>query len=205
MAVIYLLTNNITNKQYVGFTTDYNRRMNFHKSHYADTHISHSIGKYGWSNFSNEIIYENEDSEYTLNIKESEFIAKYDTFNNGYNLTTGGEGCIGFKHSKQEIENMRNRVIGENNPNHKSKGRLNPMMGKTHTQKSIDKMRENRKGLTMGENNPMYGKGYLISGSKNSNAKKVTMNGVKYGCMLECSEKTGLSLYKIRKYINSIN
>ena len=94
MGYIYKITNLINNKAYIGQTsTSLSARINKHfskaKTQNNLTGIDAAIKKYGKENFLVEKICEcpNED----LDIQEKYYIAKYNTFNNGYNLTIGGK------------------------------------------------------------------------------------------------------------------
>ena len=94
-ATIYLVTNTINGKQYVGYTIDLEKRLSSHKSADTDTHFYRAIRKYGWENFDVDVIFEHDDEKWTLAVMEPHFIAWYDTYHNGYNLTEGGEGALG--------------------------------------------------------------------------------------------------------------
>lgn len=87
---IYLITNTISLNQYVGLTTrGIEKRFKEHSR--ANSTIGNAIRKYGEDVFTIEIIKECKD--YADLIKsECEMIAKYDTYRNGYNNTTGGDG-----------------------------------------------------------------------------------------------------------------
>lgn len=98
MADIYLITNLINGKQYVGQTI--HGYMNRWKSHcwYADHPdncneyvqvIDLAIKKYGKQNFKVELLESVPVSE--KDAKEIEYIAKYNTLYTGYNLTAGGD------------------------------------------------------------------------------------------------------------------
>lgn len=94
MGFIYKIINKVNNKIYIGQTiTTINTRMNKHYSQANSnkniTGIDAAIRKYGKENFIVEQICEcpNED----LDEQERYYISKYDSFNNGYNLTTGGQ------------------------------------------------------------------------------------------------------------------
>ncbi len=50
---------------------------------------------------------------------EQQYIWLYDSYNNGYNLTLGGEGLGGIKFTEEQLEKKRQRVIGEKNPQSK--------------------------------------------------------------------------------------
>ena len=108
-----------------------------------------------------EILYDNLTEQQALDL-EKETIYNL-VFNEGYgididgyrkpneikhlcNATFGGEGTSGYKHT----EEWKRNNSGENHP----------MFGKHHSEESRKKTSEALKG----ENNPFYGKGYLISG-----------------------------------------
>ena len=104
MKYIYVMTNRINGKKYVGQTNNFNLRMNGHKSDAFNPHshsynypLSRAIRKYGWENFDNRIIEEindEEDFKY-VDSREKFFIQYYNSMKskNGYNITTGGAGC----------------------------------------------------------------------------------------------------------------
>ena len=75
---------------YIGQSIDIEKRWEEHKfySGKENTAIQSAFKKYGISNFSFEVIEECLREE--LDAKEIYWIAKYDSFNNGYNLTQGG-------------------------------------------------------------------------------------------------------------------
>ena len=89
---IYKITNKINNKCYIGQTADYKRRFNEHKAKGYDNEKNKSLylafDKYGIENFIFEII---EDKTPNYNEREKFWIKYYDSYNNGYNMTEGGE------------------------------------------------------------------------------------------------------------------
>lgn len=95
MGLIYMATNKVNGKSYIGLTTGTleNRRKQ-HKSQAkrVDGLFQRAINKYGWDNFSWEVLEDGIDSIDDLNKREIYYIDKYDTFNKGYNMTLGGEG-----------------------------------------------------------------------------------------------------------------
>ncbi len=120
---IYKSTNLVTNKIYIGYTASFSNRKKQHKyeSFHSkctgyNSYFHKSIRKYGWNNFKWEIIYQSKDYEYCKNVMENYFIRQYDTYFNGYNVTLGGEGCLGFKHTEQHKQNLRLKYNGKNNP-----------------------------------------------------------------------------------------
>ena len=100
--MIYLVTNEINGKQYIGFTnkTLNERRKNHIKSSKnGKTHFYNALNKYGIDNFKWEIIDEN--GMYDM---EKYYIKKYNTFKSGYNMTLGGSGgdTISMKSDKEK-------------------------------------------------------------------------------------------------------
>lgn len=72
-----------------------------HKDKKSDKYIHpyfvHAILKYGWSNFTHEILY-TELSETEAKAKEIELIQYYKQQNLSYNITNGGDGVLGVHH-----------------------------------------------------------------------------------------------------------
>lgn len=88
---IYKITNKVNNKVYIGqtrYTIEFRWRQHQHKN--DNTYFHNAIHKYGIENFEVEML-EEVDVE-LLNEREIFYIAKYDSFNSGYNLTIGGDG-----------------------------------------------------------------------------------------------------------------
>tara|TARA_B100001996_G_C18601091_1_gene569881 strand:- start:51 stop:1055 length:1005 start_codon:yes stop_codon:yes gene_type:complete len=105
MAHIYKITNIINDKGYVGKTENGPKKR--WREHLAAARnnpimvISKAIRKYGPENFKFEIIEEclSED----VNKKETYWIGKLDTFENGYNSTLGGDGAVGTKRERGAV------------------------------------------------------------------------------------------------------
>lgn len=85
---IYKITNIINGKSYIGQTRySIESRWRQHQNSKADTHFSRAIRKYGVDAFKVE---ELEECDYTdLNAREMFYIAKYNTYFEGYNSTLG--------------------------------------------------------------------------------------------------------------------
>ena len=99
MAYIYKISNDINNKVYIGKTTgtiEYrwkqhcNDRMSSRCSH---RHLYAAMNKYGLEHFTIEVIEEIKDIN-ILAEREQYWINYYDSYNNGYNETLGGDGKI---------------------------------------------------------------------------------------------------------------
>lgn len=96
MIGIYKITNTTNNKCYIGQSRDIEARWAKHLSAYKsspDWELYRAFKKYGISAFKFEVIEECSIEE--LNEREIYWIAQYDSFNNGYNMTLGGEACNG--------------------------------------------------------------------------------------------------------------
>lgn len=88
---IYKITNKVNGMSYIGqtrYTVEFRWRQHQHKK--DNCYFHNAIRKYGVNNFIVETLEECEVSQ--LNNREIYYIAKYNTFNKGYNLTIGGEG-----------------------------------------------------------------------------------------------------------------
>ena len=88
-----------------------NRRWdNGEKSYQCSTKLKAAIHKYGWDNFEHIILEEVEESDKQslldkLNILEENYILKFDTINNGYNLITNGTNHIVSEETRKKLHN----------------------------------------------------------------------------------------------------
>lgn len=174
MMCIYLRTNKINGKQYVGQTVDMKRRdyqwYNV-KAFYAGKIINSARKKYGIENFKTDILRECQTQD-ELNEWEIYYIKKLGTkIPNGYNLTDGGDGISGYEMTEEHkrrigeahkgikpSEETRKKIseshkgigLGVKRPEfaEKIKGKNNPFFGKTHKQETIDKIIKANKGKT---------------------------------------------------------
>lgn len=155
MMCIYLRTNKINGKQYVGQAVDFEKReydWEKRKRPYAGTYINNARNKYGIKNWTVEILKEcNTQDE--LNEWEIYYIKALNTkAPNGYNLTDGGGGKIGYVTSQETRERLSKSHmglgLGEKRPEQaeKMKGEKNPFFHKRHSKESIEKMKASHKG-----------------------------------------------------------
>lgn len=99
---IYKITNTINSKSYIGQTIQ-NVKERFYQhcatkcsKAVSNMAIHRAIKKYGKSNFTVEVIEEIDSAN--LNDRERYWIKCYNSYNNGYNSTKGGQdGCKPFK------------------------------------------------------------------------------------------------------------
>lgn len=98
--IIYKATNKINGKSYIGQTVQtLTQRRIGHLSDaktrtYRKYHFVNALRKYDGYVFDWEVVCECKDLK-ELNEKEIYYINFYDTYNNGYNCTLGGEGAKG--------------------------------------------------------------------------------------------------------------
>lgn len=100
--VVYMYTNKINGKRYVGQTKQgVEKRAGKNGVGYKDQVFGKAIKKYGWENFDLKIMKEG------LTKEDADFwewfyiMASRSDLNNGYNCTTGGEGVPGRKTSEE--------------------------------------------------------------------------------------------------------
>lgn len=121
---IYCIENLVNGKKYIGKSVNISKRWSEHKralksnQHY-NKHLQKAWNKYGELNFKFSVIkYCNTEEE--LNNFEMYYINKFNTINSqyGYNITSGGEGAIGYHHTeeiKKYISTIQTgRLLSEN-------------------------------------------------------------------------------------------
>ena len=102
---VYIHTNLINGKKYIGITKRKpEARWNNGKGYRHNEYFSNSIEKYGWNNFSHEIIYTNLTEDEAC-LKEQELIKLYKSNQRdfGYNLESGGRYCNISEETKNKI------------------------------------------------------------------------------------------------------
>lgn len=108
---IYAIKNKMNNKMYIGQSVNVNKRKSYHlwllrnNSHF-NPKLQNAFNKYGEENF--EFVILEKCNKEELDDKEIEYISRYNTTNNGYNICEGGEGSLGrtlSEETKQKISN----------------------------------------------------------------------------------------------------
>jgi group I intron endonuclease len=149
---IYKATNKVNGKSYIGFDSNWPNRTYGHKRESLKCNSNYkfhrAIRKYGWKAFEWEVICQSLDGKYLLNTMEGYFIQYYDTFENGYNMTLGGDGTLGHIVSEDHKKKLSLR-IGPLNPafgirwKHKKEtlARISASkIGKNHTNETKEKL-----------------------------------------------------------------
>ena len=187
MGSIYMITNTVNGKAYIGKAMHdaKKNRIQKHFSGNGSQLVKQAVDKYGKDVFVIEILHDGIIPE-LLDSYEIEAIAKYNTVApNGYNLTTGGSGTSGRKHSLETRRKMSEAAMGRKAPNlgkkhsaetrrkmsEAAKGRKAPNLGIKHnaeTRRKISKAHKGRKlsaehrrklsEARMGEKNHYYGR-----------------------------------------------
>lgn len=191
--VIYLHKNLINNKIYIGQTCQnvktrwkngngYKKQSDFYKD----------ICKYGWDNFSHEILFSNLSQEEATKI-EIELIEQYNARDPryGYNKLRGGSNLAGEnnpmygKHHSQETKNkLSNMAKNWSDETHKkmsnsAKERVKrlgpPFQGKHLSEKAKEKLRQVDKSYTQTEE---YRKKMSIAKSGGKNGQAIKVKGI---------------------------
>lgn len=158
---VYSFTNEINGKVYIGKTDNIDRRFRVHKSANGDCPLFHNaIKKYGISSFKLDVVDSFDTEEQAFNA-EKMLIEKLKTNNRdfGYNLTEGGDGMSGHKHTDESKMKMSQAL----------KGKIPANKGKSPNSDTILKMAASHIGL------PGYWEGKKLTEEtkiKKSNAMK---------------------------------
>lgn len=111
---IYRLTNEVTGRKYIGQTIEFKQRMSHHrsdalnmKSKRRKSYLMNSICKHGWENFKQEILIDDVPEEDLSNLEISYIAVENTMVPHGYNMTIGGEGGSGYKHTPENAEKSR--------------------------------------------------------------------------------------------------
>lgn len=191
--IIYIATSKTTGKSYIGQSTK--KLTDRQYKHKYDAFVVRSnwyfhqaLRKYGWEDFNWSILAENINTD-KLNTLEIYFIKKLDTFENGYNSTTGGQQRSNV--SPSVIEKLKLANVGKNNP----------MYGRSHSEYSKNKMKIKGKRhrvfkwkITDPDNNVI-----IITNLK----EYCRNNGLHNGCMTAVSKniRKHHKNYKCERYI----
>lgn len=122
---IYITTNNVNGKRYIGQCT-YHKRKSWERYLGSGKYLLMAIRKYGREQFSREIICDAFDAD-GLNWLEQHFIAEYDAVTDPsfYNVALGGQVTKGFK-GKKHTEEYKAKRKADLLANHPRRGQKMP-------------------------------------------------------------------------------
>lgn len=180
---IYLWTNLVNGKKYVGQTQCFGQRMARYRCGYRKTNIEKAIHEYGIENF-DIVVLERDVPLDMLNEREQYWIDCYQTYDEkyGYNVQRYARSNRGYKHT-QEWRDKFSTTLKDKWANDEEYRKF-----------WSDKM--------SGENNYFYGK--KLCGDKNGHATKVRCVELDkiYTTVKEASDKTGTSRQNISHALN---
>jgi group I intron endonuclease len=191
---LYVITNLVNGKQYVGITRNVEQRRREHYSGHGSTLVRQAIRKYGKEHLQFEVWYEGDDA--WIKTMEYRAIVMLGTRTpQGYNLTLGGEGSVGWRPSAETRMKMSKSRSGHRNG----------MFGRTHSEETRSKIRTRATGRKL------HAKTLAmltdVAGAKNPRARPVAVDGIAYGCTKDAARATGLNvntLYaRLRRYARS--
>lgn len=225
---IYLITNLVNGKKYVGQSNNIEKRFRDHRNNALSDKtneknnqiIYRAMRKYGFDNFSFEILIECEED--LLDLMEIYYIKKYNTYihwkgNWGYNMTLGGNTVKGLK-----MSNKARKKISEafkNNPN-----RVNPNAKAVECENVIYKTIKDcakyynipyitmRKWLDGANKIPKEwaDKGLKYCGvdnykyniqTQNFKARKVVCDGLEFNCCVDVAKYLGMPRKTVNNYL----
>lgn len=132
-AILYRATSAVSGNCYIGITTkSLRRRAKLHRDAAGRGRgacIGAAIRKYGKQNIMFEALVVCPDWDYA---KEMERRA-IEIFRPAYNLTKGGDGCVGYRHTTETRERIRQANLGSKH-----------WLGKKHTPETRKKMKQAR-------------------------------------------------------------
>ena len=223
---IYIIRNKINDKVYVGQTwRPLSKRWCYGHGYRGCIKLENAIKKYGKHNFYYEILTlcgTQESADYW----ETYFINRYDSVNNGYNISLVGTKApmTGRKHSRRSrlaiSESRKGRFSGENNPfygKHHSAETISKLsqisigncnfLGRKHTDESKTKISEAGKGQhRSSETEFKRGKKWEPNSATKLNleiAENIRQDHVNGLSGIVISEKYGISRANVSRIINN--
>lgn len=190
MGIIYCATSRTTEKMYIGKTMKpLEERVNTHYRNRNDgTYFHKAICNYGIKDFYFTVIDQAETNK-ELSYLECLYIDMFSTCirDVGYNTTHGGDGVILNAEGRKKMSESK-------------KGKPSPLKGKHYTGKALKNMRASRKDIWVKNKHPMLGKTHTEESIKKiSNSKKGKKIGyreynkicIKCGKDFKCASSAG--------------
>lgn len=157
---VYLRTNKINGKQYVGQTKNFTERekqWNVLTTRYANKLLTKDRQYYGLENFTVSVLAEVETREEAWELEQS-FIRELNTkFPNGYNKAFGGELSTGYNHTEEQKTIWSKQRKGKHTSpaTEFKRGMETWIKGKHHTEESNEKNRQAHLGMISPKRKPV--------------------------------------------------
>lgn len=158
--IVYVHTNKFNGKRYVGITGRTPEQRWRNGFGYRGGSFESAINKYGWDGFAHEILFSKLTEEQAKR-KEIELIKEFRSNQRdfGYNLTDGGDGATGLRHTDTTRAQMSKSHTGcvhseetKQRMSESAKGNTK-WLGKRHTENTKNKISQSL--LTCYEGNPV--------------------------------------------------
>ena len=191
-----------TRKKYIGKTKNEYHRKKRHEHNVRKGIVSkfyNAVRKYGWESFVYGII--NEVEFEILNEREIFYISKFDTYNNGYNLTIGGDGntvpgelCrlrsresrLGKPRSEEFKQKLREALLGRPRSEEVKQKLREANLGKKWSEELKKRVSEQKKGQKGTPHTEETKKKMSLLAKERNIGKKWWNDGQTNKFMLEC-------------------
>lgn len=171
-------------KVYIGQTVCFSRRMNKYSNLNCkgQPKLYRAIFKYGWENFTKEIIdiYNGDQVKEGLNALETYWITHYDSVKSGYNCLSDGGSVLGYRHSEVTKEKIRQCASL-----------------RVHSDESKKKMSDRSKGREISENTRLKLK-IASTGKRHSVETKIKLRNIRIGRKHSNETRKKMSQSKIK-------
>lgn len=149
---IYLIQNMVDGKSYIGITQRCVRlrwRLHIADSKRFDYPISRAIREFGQDQFHVSILCDADVTREELKNRERAYIALFGTMNPefGYNVSSGGSGCEGFKMPREIADRLAKQQRGHVVSAETRLKLRNAHLGKKRSIESIEKTAAQRRGM----------------------------------------------------------
>jgi len=215
MGYIYMLIDRRNYKKYIG------KHNGKYKSYWSGGIIPNKIANKHGRDIFKRIILEENIPENILNEREIYYICKYNTNNDGYNLTKGGDGgdwtvnkseeeireimkkvsqkqkgkFIDKKTREKMSESGKNKIFTEEHKKNISES-LKGKVGRTHSQDTKIKISLKKLGIKNDKHSQFMT-------NNNPRSQKVSVDGIEYDTIKEASEKLNIARHIVKNRLKS--
>lgn len=222
---VYMATNKVNGKMYIGFDSDWPHRMKSHKKLRGDAPKFHSaIKKYGFESFEWSVLFQGWDRDFVLGFVEPCMIYEHQSQELGYNITGGGSGRhgpISEEHRQKTIARMMGNklTLGRKlSKEHREKigAKQRGKLKSNEHKAKIGKAQKGKPKATMGAKNGMFGKTHsdevkkrlsefakTRTSGKNPNARKVFTPKGCFDSYIDAANEFKLTTHQIKYKVNA--